>query len=142
LPPGESPPPRQVIFEHEIYIYIKDFGNETDCGVIAEQGGKAVGAAWTRIILGYGNIDNNTPELAISVLPEYRGQGIGNMLMNSLFELLYKYGYKRTSLSVQKNNPAVQFYKRLGYKIVSEKIDHIGNEDLVMVKELSGHVVG
>ena len=96
LPPGTEPPPREIIFEPEIYIYIKEFGVENDCGVVAEQEGKIIGAAWTRIIPAYGHIDNDTPELAISVLSEYRNQGIGTMLMERLFDLLREQGYKQT----------------------------------------------
>jgi ribosomal protein S18 acetylase RimI-like enzyme len=137
VPLGEEMPPREIIFTPEIYIYIKDFsGKHGDCGVVAEQDGKIIGAAWTRIIPAYGHIDDDTPELAISVLPEYRGQNIGTMMMNQLFDLLRERGYKRTSLSVQQDNPAVNFYKRLGYKITDEKADHVGHEDYIMVKEL------
>ena len=136
IPEGGEWPPREIIFAPEIYVYIKDFGLNTDSGVIAERDGKIVGAAWTRIIPAYGHIGNDTPELAISVLPECRGQGIGTMLMNRLFELLRERGYKRTSLSVQQNNPAVRFYERLGYTITDEKLDHVGHEDYIMVKNL------
>jgi len=137
LPPDTEPPPRGIIFEPEIFIYIKDFGGKDDCGMVAEQNGKIVGAAWTRIIPAYGHLDSETPELAISVLSEYRGNGIGTMLMTRLFELLRERGYRRTSLSVQKDNPAVRFYKRLGYEITDEKSDHAGHEDYVMMKNLS-----
>jgi len=136
IPPGEEYPPREIIFEPEIYIYVKDFGKANDFGAVAEANGKIVGAAWARIIPAYGNIDENTPELAISVLPEYRGRSIGTSLMTHLFGLLRESGYKRTSLSVQQNNPAVRFYQRLGYKITDEKLDHAGHEDYIMVKEL------
>jgi len=136
MPEGEKYPPKEIIFKPEIYVYIKDFGLVTDCGVVAERDGVIIGAAWTRIIPAYGHIDNDTPELAISVLSEYRGQGVGTLLMNSLFGLLRERGYKRTSLSVQQNNPAVRFYKRLGYKTTDEKLDHAGHEDYIMVKEL------
>ena len=136
IPEGEEYPPREIIFEPEIYVYIKDFGFSTDCGVVAERDGVIVGAAWTRIIPAYGHIDDNTPELAISVLAIERGRGVGTMLMNRLLKLLRERGYKRTSLSVQRNNPAVRFYKRLGYRITDEKLDHAGHEDYIMVKEL------
>ena len=136
IPPGEEYPPREIIFEPEIYIYVKDFGNSNDCGVVAEVDGEIVGAAWTRIVPAYGNIDENTPELAISVLPQYRGQRVGTELMERLFELLRERGYARTSLSVQQNNPAVRFYRRLGYEITDEKLDHAGHEDYIMVKKL------
>ena len=136
IPEGEECPPREIIFDPEIYIYIRDFGSDTDCGVVAENDRSIVGAAWARIIPAYGHIDDDTPELAISVLPEYRGQGVGTMLMKRLFRLLLERGFKRTSLSVQQNNPAVRFYKRLGYEITDEKLDHAGHEDYIMVKEV------
>jgi ubiquinone/menaquinone biosynthesis C-methylase UbiE/ribosomal protein S18 acetylase RimI-like enzyme len=136
LPPDSDPVSREIIFEPEIYIYIKEFGNKDDCGVVAEENGKIVGAAWTRIIPAYGHIDNQTPELAISVLPDWRGKSIGTQMMDFLFYLLRKRGYKQTSLSVQKNNPAVRFYERLGYKITSERLDHVGNKDYLMIKNL------
>jgi len=137
LPPGTELPERKIIYEPEIFVYVKDFGGKDDCGVVAEKDGEIVGAAWTRIIPAYGNIDADTPELAISILPEYRGQSIGTDLMIFLFRLLCERGYKRTSLSVQKDNPAVRFYERLGYEITDEKLDHAGHEDYIMVKQLN-----
>jgi len=138
MPPGEEMPPRAVIFDPEIYIYVDGFGSKPgDCGVVAEADGKIIGAAWTRIIPAYGHIDDDTPELAISVLPEYRGQKIGAQMMAQLFTLLHERGFKRTSLSVQKNNPAVRFYQRLGYVTTGEKLDHVGHEDYIMVKDLT-----
>jgi len=134
LPPDAEPVPREIIFEPEIVIYIKNFGGKDDCGVIAEENEKIVGAAWTRIIPAYGHIDNQTPELVISVLPEWRGKSIGTQMMQYLFNLLRKRGYRQTSLSVQKNNPSVRFYQRLGYEITGERIDHVGNEDYLMIK--------
>ena len=137
LAPGEEMPPRSIIYEPEIFIYIKGFGSgKGDCGVVAEIDDKIIGAAWTRIIPAYGNIDIDTPELAISVLSEYRDKQVGTMLMEHLFELLRNQGYRQTSLSVQKDNPAVRFYKRLGYVVTDEKLDHVGHEDYIMVKEL------
>lgn len=137
IPEGEALPPRTIIDDPEIFLYIKDFGKQPgDLGVVAEQNGQIVGAAWVRIIPAYGQIDNETPELAISVLPEFRGCGIGTRLMENLFDLLRKNGYKQTSLSVQKNNPAVHLYKRRGYTIADERFDHVGHEDYIMLKDL------
>jgi len=136
IPEGEGYPDREIIFQPEIYVYVKDFGGKDDSGVVAEIDGQLVGAAWARIIPAYGNIDDKTPELAISILPDYRGRSIGTDLMNSLFDLLRKRGYARTSLSVQQNNPAVRFYKRLGYVVTDEKLDHAGHEDFIMMKKL------
>ena len=137
IPEGVEPPPRGIINEPEIFVYIKDFGTGWgDLGVVAEQNNQIIGAAWTRIIPAYGHINSETPELFISILPEFYGYGTGTKLMKKLFDLLRKNGYKRTSLFVQKDNPAVRFYERLGYKIADRKTDHAGHEDYIMVKEL------
>jgi len=132
-PPGFNLPERNVICHPSIRIYIDKFGSKKgDNGVIAELDGVPVGAAWTRIIPAFGHIDYNTPELAISVLPQYRSRGIGSELMNELFQSLLKKSYKQTSLAVQKENQAVNFYLRLGYNIVKEK-----EEEYIMLKSLS-----
>jgi len=137
IPAGAEPPERSIINAPEIFVYIEDFGNKAgDLGVVAEQNGQVIGAAWTRIIPAYGHVDTTTPELAISIFPEFRGYGVGTKLMKKLFQLLKDNGYKQTSLSVQKDNPAVRFYQRLGYEIADEKLDHVGNEDYLMIKKL------
>lgn len=137
IPEGVEPPYRSMVNHLQIFVYIKDFGTRPgDLGVVAESKGRVIGAAWTRIIHAYGHINDETPELAISLLPEFRGYGIGTKLMKKLFGVLRANGYVQTSLSVQKDNPAIEFYKRLGYRIVEEKLDHEGNEDFIMIKKL------
>jgi ribosomal protein S18 acetylase RimI-like enzyme len=131
LPPGAEPLPREVLDKSEIAIYIDGFGGKDDCGVVAEQNGNILGVAWTRIIPAFGHVDDDTPELAISVLPEYRCQGIGTKLLKKLFERLAEKGYKQTSLSVQKDNPALHLYQRMGYTTISEN-----DEDYIMVRDL------
>ena len=139
IPAGEELPPREIINDPNISIYIENFGTKPgDLGVVAKchVSGQIIGAAWTRIIPAYGHINNNTPELAISILPPFRNYGIGAKLMNKLFDVLQENGYKQTSLSVQKDNPAVRFYQRLGYTASGERLDHAGHEDYLMIKEL------
>ncbi|MDR2561892.1 MAG: GNAT family N-acetyltransferase, partial [Holophagales bacterium] len=102
-----------------------------DTGAVAEYGGRAVGMAWARLVHAYGHLDEETPELAISVLPKYRGMGIGTKLMTKLFDLLAMAGYKRISLSVNRDNPAVRFYQRHGYETICEK-----DGDYIMIKEI------
>jgi ribosomal protein S18 acetylase RimI-like enzyme len=136
IPEGVVPPPREIIFSPEIFIYIDGFGTGSDLGVMAEADGEVVGAAWTRIVPAFGHLDGKTPELAISVLPAWRGRGVGTLMMERLFEMLREGGYRRTSLSVQKDNPAVRFYRRLGYVTTGERPDGAGHEDYLMIKEL------
>ena len=122
LPEGVEPPPRSVVDLPELQVYLADFGTRPgDRCLAAEAAGKVVGAAWCRIMADYGHIDNDTPSLAISLLPEYRGQGTGTQLLNGLLRLLRENGYQRTSLSVQKENPALRLYQRAGFRILAEK---------------------
>lgn len=137
IPEGAKPPPRSIVNDPEIFLYIKDFGTGPgDIGVVAEQDRQTIGAAWTRIIPAYGHVDSETPELAVSILPAFRGYGIGTKLMNKLFAVLRENGYARTSLSVQKGNPAVRFYQRLGYRVIDDKPNSAGHEDCIMIKDL------
>ncbi|WP_311315259.1 GNAT family N-acetyltransferase [Bacillus sp. ISL-101] len=66
---------------------------------------------------GYGYVDDKTPELGIAVINKGRGKGIGNLLMEKLFETASRDGYTSLSLSVDpKNTQAVQLYKKLGFE--------------------------
>lgn len=133
VPPGVSPPDKQVLLEQKISAYIDGFGlRKDDICFVAKKNGDILGMAWVRICNSYGYIDDHTPELAMSILPEYRSKGIGTELLTSLLDHLKEKGYKQTSLSVQKNNPAVNLYQKVGYKIISEN-----EEDYLMIKELT-----
>ena len=122
LPKGVRPPPRSVVDLPELQIYIADFGTRPgDYCMVAEVEGTVVGAAWSRIMEDYGHIDDSTPSLAISLLPEHRGLGIGIQLIDSLLLLLRENGYLRASLSVQRENPALRLYERMGFQIFEEK---------------------
>ena len=122
LPDGVEPPPRSVVDLPELQVYIADFGTRPgDHCLVVEVKEKVVGAAWSRIMADYGHIDNDIPSLAISLLPEYRGLGIGTQLLNGLLLLLRENGYLRASLSVQKENPALRLYQRTGFRIMAEK---------------------
>ena len=122
LPEGMEPPPRSIIDLPELQVYVTDFGTQPgDHCLVAEVERKVIGTAWCRIMEDYGHIDNDTPSLAISLLPEYRGQGTGTQLLNALLLLLRENGYQRASLSVQKENPALCLYQRAGFRIAAEK---------------------
>lgn len=135
--PGAPPYPRDIIKKPEISVYIDDFGKPDDYCLVADAGDKIAGAAWVRIlagdIKGFGNIDDQTPEFAISLLREYRGKGIGTALMKKMIAYLKIKGYTQTSLSVNKNNYAVRMYQSVGFKIIQENKD-----DYLMLLRLIG----
>ncbi|MDP4094202.1 MAG: GNAT family N-acetyltransferase [Bacillota bacterium] len=128
--------PREVIKQPQLSVFIDNFGKPTDNCLVAECDGKIVGAVWTRILAGnvkgFGNIDDSTPEFAISLYKEYRKKGIGTALMSNMLQLLKKQGYKQTSLAVQKDNYAVRMYKALGFETVSAT-----EEEYIMICKLN-----
>ena len=132
IPEGVEPPPRDIVERPELQVYIEDFGiRQGDHCLVADCGGKVVGAVWTRIMNDYGHVDDETPSFAISLYKEYRKQGIGSQLMVKMLELLKQQGYERASLAVQKANYAVKMYKDLGFKTIDENA-----EEYIMVCEL------
>ena len=136
LPEGAPPPPRSVVDLPELQVYIAGFGTHSgdDC-LVAEAEGTVVGAAWSRIMEDYGHIDSSTPSLAISMLPGYRGLGIGTQLLNGLLLLLQENGYLRASLSVQKENPALRLYERAGFQILAEK-----DTEYLMLRDIAKYI--
>lgn len=125
-PEGVELLPREIIKNPDIWAYINNWGNENDdCCFVAESDNQMIGAVWVRIISGdvkgYGNIDEQTPEFAISLFPRYRNKGIGTLLMKKMIGYLKEKGYQQTSLSVDKNNYAVKMYQKLGFIVVQER---------------------
>lgn len=121
--------PKTIIENTELQIYIEGFGSKKgDYCLCAEAAGKVVGAVWARIIPGYGNIDNETPELAISLYKDFRGYGIGTEMMKQMIAYLNQAGYAKVSLAVQKDNYAVNVYINTGFKIVDKT-----EEEYIMV---------
>lgn len=136
LPEGFEPPERSIVKLPELRIYYEGFGEEkADFCMVAEEDGRIVGAAWTRLMKDYGYVDDETPSFAISLYREYRGQGIGTRLMLAMLELLRKKGYKQASLAVQKANYAVRMYEKVGFHTVSENA-----EEYIMVCNLKEDV--
>ncbi|MGL9728624.1 GNAT family N-acetyltransferase [Enterococcus sp. DIV0756] len=124
-----NPIPRSIVDDPDIECYIRGFGEyQTDRCLCAQMNDKVVGAVWVRNISGFGSIDEQTPEFAISLLPEYRGQGIGTALMEAMIEKLKTEGYTKTSLAVQKDNYALSMYLHVGFEIAAEN-----EEEYIMV---------
>lgn len=136
VPEGMAAPPRSIINQPELQVYITDFGKkDDDIGLVAEVDKKVVGAVWVRIMDDYGHIDNDTPSFAISLYEDYRGLGIGTALMKEMLRILKDKGYKQASLAVQKANYAVKMYKKTGFEIVDQN-----EEEYIMLCHLEHHL--
>ena len=120
--PGSGPGPVQ--------LYVKAWGRPGDTLVIALLEGFPVGAAWYRLFKagkpGYGFVDEQTPELAIAVVPNARGKGVGGALLDALLERARTAGFPAVSLSVDRRNAgAIHVYEQHGFARVSEDEDSV-----------------
>lgn len=131
IPEGMEKPPKSIIRQPELQVYIADYGKADDWCFVAETNGRTVGAVWVRIMNDYGHIDDATPSFAISLYEEYRNLGIGTALMKAMLQFLKEKGYQQTSLSVQKANYAVNMYRKLGFEVVDET-----EEEYIMICKL------
>ena len=132
IPEGVPIPPKEIINQPELQVYVKDFGkNKGDLCLVAEANNEIVGAVWCCIMNDYGHIDAETPSFAISLLKQYRNYGIGTNLMEQMLKKLKMQGYKQVSLSVQKMNYAVHMYLKVGFEIVDEN-----DEEYIMICKL------
>ena len=137
VPEGfEGEVPRSVIYDDpKCRAAYLGFGTlPDDRAVVAEVDGVVVGACWVRTTDEYGRIDDSTPSFSISLYKQYRNLGVGTAMMSRMLDELRASGYARTSLSVQKQNPALRLYERLGFRIVGDGFDET---EWLMVADLS-----
>ena len=105
--------------------YVDRWGRPGDTALVVIERFQPAGAAWYRLFPasapGYGFVDEQTPELAIAVVPSCRGRGYGDQLLSALMDRARADGYERVSLSVEPDSPAVHLYKRHGFETVAER---------------------
>ncbi len=83
---------------------------------VAKSDGRCIGYAGFWNVSGEGGITN------VAVLPEYRRQGIGSMLIAEMIKTAVKLRLDLLTLEVRKSNIAAQgLYKKYGFDIIGER---------------------
>jgi RsiW-degrading membrane proteinase PrsW (M82 family)/ribosomal protein S18 acetylase RimI-like enzyme len=76
----------------------------------------------------------------IYILPQQQGRGTGRKVMEQVIERIKQEGANTLRLNVNRNNPALQFYEKLGFIPIGAEDTDIGNgylmEDYVLEKQL------
>lgn len=76
----------------------------------------------------------------IYVMPNAQGKGVGKEMISWIANVAKQNKIETLMLDVYRHNPAIQFYEKIGFRIVSEQVTDVGNDfvmdDFVMEKML------
>ena len=102
--------------EERIDSWLDTLVGENCYNVIAKHGGDVIGHA---TLVGD---DEGAYELAIFVLQDYQGAGIGEELLERLLGLGHRQGVERVWLTVERwNRPAINLYESVGFETCSSE---------------------
>jgi len=120
--PEGRPPKEELLNLPHLKKYSEGWGRKGDRALLAQnEEHHPVGAVWYRLFdeqnKGYGFVDAETPELGIAIVSAFRNQGIGMLLLQTIFEQAQQDGYKALSLSVDaRNQAAIRLYQKAGFE--------------------------
>ena len=117
---GHEPLPREVLDDHALAHYLRDFGRHPgdDAQVVVDETGERIAAAYCRRMRaddpGWGFVREDVPELGMAVVEAHRGKGIGRRVLVDLLER-----NPAMSLSVDdENDVARRLYESLGFELL------------------------
>ncbi|MEN9643463.1 MAG: hypothetical protein RL238_132 [Actinomycetota bacterium] len=117
---GHDPLPRDVLDDHALAHYLRDFGRVPgdDAQVVVDESGLHLAAAYCRYMTGddpgWGWVRDDVPELGMAVVADRRGEGIGRRVLVDLLER-----NPAMSLSVDdENDVARRLYESLGFELL------------------------
>lgn len=96
--------------------------------------------------LGYVSYElnsGNSPKTKIHklyVLPEYHGHGVGKILIDKVIQIARSNSNEAILLNMNKQNKAIHFYNKIGFQLIGEECNQIGNgyvmDDYIFEKKL------
>lgn len=96
--------------------FTDEMNNKLAVYLVAKDNGKCIGYAGFWNVSGEGDITN------VAVLPEYRQQGIGSMLIKNMIKTAKELDIELLTLEVRKSNIAAQgLYNKYGFDIIGER---------------------
>ena len=68
---------------------------------------------------------------SVAVLPEHRGKGVAEMLLNKILERGKRQGHLQAQINMYiGNEPALNLYRKFGFEIIEEKRDKYFEENI------------
>ncbi|KAI8904468.1 acyl-CoA N-acyltransferase [Gorgonomyces haynaldii] len=68
--------------------------------------------------------------------PDARGKGLGKMMIERVHQFAREHGLHLVKLTVFKENPAFEFYKRMGYSLDSTDLSFYGEESTYWIMSI------
>lgn len=109
-----------------------ELNNSLSLWVVAIDGDTVVGYVGSQSVLGEADMMN------LAVLPQYRRQGVGSMLVNVLIRKLHSKKVKCLSLEVRASNEgAIALYQSLGFQQVGRRPNYYRSpkEDALILRK-------
>lgn len=123
---------RMVVFVEEQEVPAEEELDEHDATAthfLAFENDTAIAASRLRYTDdGYGKLER------ICVLKDHRGKSVGQQLINAMEEEIKHQNYHKSKLNAQTH--ALNFYKKLGYRVISEEFMDAGIPHVTMLKNL------
>ena len=108
----------------------EELDNEHSNYLLAKFNKEIVGFAGIKIVLDEADIMN------IVTKKNYRGNGIGTMLLNNLIYLCSELGIKTINLEVSEENlPAIHLYEKFGFKIIGNRKNYYQSKNAILMKK-------
>lgn len=123
-PPPAPLRPIEVLEHPGVRIYAEDWGRHGDVGVVTEVDGVSAGACWMRLVpnqQGLAYVDEETPQLGISLKQAHHGKGHGRNMLEAALQAAWSAGFPAVSLTVHPENPAIALYQKCGFRYVESK---------------------
>ncbi len=132
---------KDILLNPDLIIYYQNWGRRGDIAFVAEHAlsGELLACTWGRLFTtnrkGYGFLSESIPEISIAVIPGHKNKGIGTSLIRIILKEYFAAGFKKVSLSVSKENPCINLYRREGFII-----HHENENDYLMTFDLSSFI--
>lgn len=126
---------RTIVFVDEQKVSIEEEIDEFEdeaIHFIGYEDNKPIAASRLRWVDNYGKLER------ICIIKEHRGKSYGTEIIKAMEKQVIKKGYTQTKLNAQTR--AVEFYKRLGYQVVSGEFLDAGIPHITMTKQLNQSV--
>ena len=126
------------------YFFLDTFNTLPETFIVAESQGLVVGYIMCRIEHGFSDLRRlkfakKGHIISVAVMPEYRNQGIGHLLVERALSALSVLQTDECYLEVRVNNdPAINLYRKMGFEITrtAPRYYYDGSDAYVMTKPL------